>query len=182
MGTGKSFIGFDLMLHLAYGMQAWHGAALPGEPLDVLMIAREGHQGFVGRVDAFKRHHGISDDPPHLRFMRAAVSFMRDDEFKALCEAIQATGIQFRLIVVDTVARVLAGVDTNEQQAVTLFMERCAILGRITNASVIGVHHQNKSGTMLGSIYFEANSDFVFEVSRPDEEGPLTRAKSSARK
>jgi hypothetical protein len=28
--AGKSFIGFDLALHLAYGMPDWHGAALPG--------------------------------------------------------------------------------------------------------------------------------------------------------
>ena len=172
-GTGKSFIGFDLLLHLAYGLGEWHDAVLPAEAVDVLMIAREGHQGFVGRIDAFKKHKGFSDDPERLRFMRAAVSFMREDEFKGLCDAIVATGIKFRLIVVDTVARVLAGVDTNEQQAVTLFMERCAILGRLTGAAVIGVHHQNKSGSMMGSVYFEANSDFVFEISRPDDEGPL---------
>jgi hypothetical protein len=173
-GTGKSFIGFDLLLHLAYGLPDWHGVELPPGPVDVLMIAREGHQGFVGRIDAFRKHRGIGDDTDRLKFMRAAVSFMREDEFKGLCEAIKATGIRFRLIMVDTVARVLAGVDTNEQQAVTLFMERCAILGRLTGAAIIGVHHQNKAGSMMGSVYFEANSDFVFEVSRPEEEGLLT--------
>ena len=173
-GTGKSFIGFDLLLHLAYGMPDWHGTKLPGKPVDVLMIAREGHQGFVGRIDAFRKHQKITDDPERLKFMRAAVSFMREDEFKGLCEAIKASGIRFRLIMVDTVARVLAGVDTNEQQAVTLFMERCSILGALTGAAVIGFHHQNKSGAMMGSVYFEANSDFVFEVSRPEDDGPLT--------
>lgn len=173
--AGKSFIGFDLGLHLAYGMQDWHGAALPGTPTDVLVIAREGHQGFVNRVDAFKKHHGLPDDDSHITFMRGSVSFMRDEDFAALCAAVQADATPYKLVIVDTVARVLPGVDMNEQQTVTMFMERIAALGAITGAATIGVHHQNKTGGMMGSTFFEANADFVFEVSRDGEEdGPLT--------
>jgi hypothetical protein len=172
--AGKSFIGFDLALHLAYGMQDWHGAKLPGEPCHVLVIAREGHQGFVNRVDAFKAHHGLCDDDDHITFMRGSVSFMRDEDFAALIEAIKADATPYKLILVDTVARVLPGVDMNEQQTVTTFMERISVLGHLSGASTIGVHHQNKSGGMMGSAFFEANSDFVFEVSRDGEEGPLT--------
>lgn len=172
--AGKSFIGFDLGLHLAYGMTDWHGAELPGESCHVLVIAREGHQGFVNRVDAFKAHYGLPDDTDHLTFMRGSVSFMRDEDFAGLVEAIKAIDTPFKLIVVDTVARVLPGVDMNEQQTVTTFMERIAVLGQITSASVIGVHHQNKNGGMMGSAFFEANSDFVFEISRDGEEGPLS--------
>lgn len=173
--AGKSFIGFDLALHLAYGMQDWHGAELPGTPQHVLVIAREGHQGFVNRIDAFKAHHGLVDDDDHVTFMRGSVSFMRDEDFAALCSAIQADATPYKLVIVDTVARVLPGVDMNEQQTVTLFMERIGILGQLTGASTIGVHHQNKTGGMMGSTFFEANADFVFEVSRDGEDdGPLT--------
>lgn len=172
--AGKSFIGFDLALHLAYGLKDWHGASLPGEPCDVLVISREGHQGFVQRIDAFKRHHGISQDTERLTFMRQTVSLMRDDEFAAFCREVQARGERYRLVLIDTVARVLPGVDLNAPETVTLFMERCAILAGLTGATAIGVHHQNKTGSMMGSTYFEANADFVFEVSRDgDEEGPL---------
>jgi hypothetical protein len=70
---------------------------------------------------------------------------------------------------------VLPGVDMNEQQTVTMFMERIGVIGALTGASTIGVHHQNKTGGMMGSTFFEANADFVFEVSREGEEdGPLT--------
>lgn len=173
--AGKSFIGFDLSLHLAYGMSDWHGVELPGVDTEVLVIAREGHQGFVNRVDAFKKHHGLPEDTDRITFMRASVSFMRDDEFKALCEAVKARQTPYKLILIDTVARVLPGVDMNEQQTVTLFMERCQILAEVTGAAAIGVHHQNKSGGMMGSTYFEANADFVFEVERQGEEDePLT--------
>jgi hypothetical protein len=176
--AGKSFIGFDLALHLAYGMSDWHGAALPGTSQHVLIIAREGHQGFVNRVDAFKKHAGLVDDPDHLTFMRGSVSFMRDDDFAALVAAIKADATPYKLVFVDTVARVLPGVDMNKQETVTMFMERIGIIGEITGASTIGVHHQNKTGGMMGSTYFEANADFVFEVSRDGEDddnpGPLT--------
>jgi len=171
--AGKSFIGFDLALHLAYGMADWHGAPLPGESCHVLVIAREGHQGFVNRVDAFKKHHGLVDDPTHLTFMRGSVSFMRDEDFGSLLQAIKSDATPYKLVIVDTVARVLPGVDMNEQQTVTTFMERISVLGQATEASTIGVHHQNKSGGMMGSAFFEANSDFVFEVSRDGEDGPL---------
>lgn len=173
--AGKSFIGFDLALHLAYGMPDWHGAALPGMSQHVLIIAREGHQGFVNRIDAFKKHYGLVDDADHITFMRGSVSFMREDDFNALVAAVRADATPYRLVIVDTVARVLPGVDLNEQETVTAFMERISLLGEVTRASTIGVHHENKAGGMMGSIYFEANADFVFEVSRDGEEdGPLT--------
>lgn len=173
--AGKSFIGFDLALHLAYGMTDWHGATLPGTPCHVLVIAREGHQGFVNRVDAFKKHHGLVDDDDHITFMRGSVSFMRDEDFAALVAAIKADATPYQLVIVDTVARVLPGVDMNEQGTVTTFMERIGVIGAVTGAASIGVHHQNKTGGMMGSTYFEANADFVFEVSREGEEdGPLT--------
>lgn len=173
--TGKSFIGFDLLLHLAYGMTDWHGEPLSGEPCHVLVIAREGHQGFVQRIDAFKKHHGIIDDTERVTFMRGSVSFMRDEEFAALCEGIKEQQENYRLVMIDTVARVLPGVDMNEQQTVTLFMERCSTLAEITGAAAVGVHHQNKSGSMMGSVYFEANADFVFEVERTsDDDSPLS--------
>jgi hypothetical protein len=173
--AGKSFIGFDLALHLAYGMTDWHGAALPGVPVHVLVIAREGHQGFVNRVDAFKKHHGLVDDDDHITFMRGSVSFMKDEDFAALAAAIHADATPYQLTIVDTVARVLPGADMNEQGTVTMFMERIGAIGSITGAATIGVHHQNKTGGMMGSTYFEANADFVFEVSREGEEdGPLT--------
>lgn len=173
--AGKSFIAFDLALHLAYGMEAWHGVKLPEGGIDVLVIAREGHQGFVQRIDAFKKHYGVVDDAERIQFMRASVSFMQADDFNALCTAITGQQKSYRLVIIDTVARVLPGVDMNAQETVTAFMERCSVISQITSAATVGVHHQNKSGGMMGSTFFEANSDFVFEVERLGEESEPLR-------
>jgi hypothetical protein len=177
-GSGKTFLAFDLASHLAYGMPDWHGAALPGEPVNVLLLAREGHVGFVDRIDAFKRRHGIDHDTDALQFMRASVDFMQDKDFQKLGRTIHQADRRFALTIVDTVARVMPGAEMSKPEAVTRFMERCARIAERTGGAVMGVHHFNKGGTTMGSVYFEANSDFVFEIERPEElaDGPLVAA------
>lgn len=166
-GSYKSFVALDLGLHLAHGEESWHGTALPGVPCDVLVIASEGRAGHKKRILAFNKHHGISHNPTTLRFLRGDVNFMRDSDFKGLCDAIKELGIQFRLIIIDTVQRVTAGVDSNTQEAVGLFMERCRKLGAVAgNAATLAVHHTNKTGTLLGSGVFRNESDFLFKVER----------------
>ena len=170
-GSGKTFIAFDIALHLAYGFPDWHGAALPEGGRDVLVLAREGHQGFLQRIEAFQRHHGLAEDTDRLHFMRAPITFMNKGDFEALQKELAGSGKQFGLVIVDTVARVLPGADMATPENITLFMERCSRLGSTLNATVIGVHHENKTGTIMGSTFFEANSDFVYQVSRQDAEG-----------
>jgi len=180
-GSGKSFIGFDWALHLAFGMPDWHGARLPGEPCDVLIIAREGHAGFIKRVSAFMAYHRIDSDPERLVFMRSPVSFLDDAGLTALKEAIKALGRQFRFVVVDTVARVLPGADMAKEAPITLFMERLQQVGELTGGTALGVHHENKSGDANGSMFFQNSSDFMFCASR-EGEGPLSRGKLSCAK
>ena len=173
--SGKSFLAFDLGLHVAYGFQNWHGAGLPGEPRKVLVLAREGHQGFVDRAEAFRRLHNIKEKTSNFIFLRTPINFMAADDFKALEQRIKDCGEQFALVIVDTVARVIPGADMSTPETVTAFMERCDRLGRAAGGTVIGVHHQNKSGTMMGSVYFEANADFVFDLTREGGENTPLR-------
>jgi hypothetical protein len=165
-GSFKTFIAFDWAFHLAYGFKHWHEAKLPGEPCDILIIAREGRAGFVKRIDAFKKHHGLTEDPERLIFMRSAVSFLDDAGYARLKQDIEATGKKFRLVLVDTVGRVLPGADMAKEQPITLFMERLQQIGEITGAVSIGIHHENKSGDANGSMYFQNNSDFMFSTIR----------------
>lgn len=175
-GAGKSFLGFDWCLHLAFGLPYWHGIKLPGKPCDVLVIAREGHAGFVKRVAAFMQYHGITEQPAKLRFMRSPVSFLDDGAFAALKDAIQSLGQPFRFVLVDTVGRVLPGADMAKEAPITLFMERLQQVGEITGGTAVGVHHENKSGDANGSMYYQNNSDFMFNISR-EGEGPLKSGK-----
>ena len=171
--TGKSFLAFDMGYHLAHGLPDWHGAKLPGEPQGVLIIAREGANGFVRRYDAFKRSHGISEDAMNIVYMRSPLNLLDKDDFTEFMKELEQRKDDFKLVIIDTVARTMAGISQNDQETVTLFMERCSIIQETLNASVIAVHHENKSGSMMGSTFFEANADFIFEVKRDVDEGPL---------
>jgi AAA domain len=175
-GTGKSFVVDDWALHLAYGLPDWHGARLPGAPCHVLIVAREGHAGFVKRIDAFKAHHRIEADPDHLIFLRSSISFADDSAFAALKEDVTKLKRPFRFVLVDTVGRVLPGVEMSKEAPITLFMERLQQLGEVTRGTAVGVHHENKAGDANGSMFFQNSSDFMFNVER-EGEGPLQRGK-----
>jgi AAA domain-containing protein len=181
-GSGKTFIGFDWACHLAFGLPDWHGAKLPGVPCDVLVIAREGHAGFVKRVSAFMAHHGLTEDCANLIFMRSPISFLDDAGFDQLKAAIKALGRPFRFVLVDTVGRVLPGADMAKEAPITLFMERLQQIGEITGGTALGVHHENKGGDANGSMFFQNNSDFMFQVSREGEGGSLVRGKLTCMK
>lgn len=173
---GKSFILFDLLLHLAYGLPDWHGAKLPGEPCDVLLIAREGSKGFGERIDAFKAHRGIADDADRIVFMRSPTNLGDPAQFEELKAAIAARGRRFKVVAVDTVGRAMPGEDFYDAKSITGFMERLQQLGEISRGVAVGVHHVNKSGEAFGSVYFGASSDFMHLVER-EGDGPLVRGK-----
>jgi len=174
-GSGKSFLAFDLGLHIAYGLPSWHGADILDTGRKVLVLAREGHQGFVDRAEAFRRRHNIRSVTENFVFLRAPVNFMHEADFRALDGFIRSLGVKFALVIVDTVARVMAGADMSAPESVTAFMERCDRLSKVAGGTVVGVHHENKSGTMMGSTYFEANADFVFGLTRENaDSAPLS--------
>jgi hypothetical protein len=164
--SGKSFIAFDLLLHLVYGMAEWHGIKLPGVSCHGLLIAREGGSGFKRRIDAFKQHHGITDDTDRIVFMRSPVNFGEPVGFAELLEAIKATKKEFKAVVVDTVGRALPGEDMFDPKSITRFMEHLQQVGELSQGVAIGIHHENKAGDVMGSIYFDNNSDFMFHVER----------------
>jgi hypothetical protein len=164
--SGKSFLAYDLAFHLAYGMKDWHGVPLSGKPVYVLIIAREGHQGYLRRLDAFKKHHGLTEDPEHIIFMRSSISFTDDAAFNALKKDVETLRKPFAMTLVDTAGRVLPGADMAKELVVTLFMERLLQLGETAKGVAIGVHHENKSGGLNGSMYFENNSDLIFRMER----------------
>lgn len=172
-GCGKSFTVLDWCLHLAYGMGEWHGVPIK-RPGPILYILQEGGRGIVDRVDAFKKHHGLIDDPEGFEIITAALSFMDEACVDALASTVQARGKDYRLIVVDTVSRVLPGADENLQKEMTIFIQACDRLRRATEAGVIGVHHAGKSGDMRGSTVLRGAGDFVFKLEKEKGVKPIT--------
>jgi hypothetical protein len=172
-GCGKSFFVLDMCLHLAHGMSDWHGVSIKRHGA-ILYILQEGGRGIVDRVDAFNTHHGMAEDPPDFHVITTSLSFLDPDCIDALEAAVRAQGKEYRMIVVDTVSRVLPGADENLQKEMTVFIGACDRLRRVCGAAVTGVHHAGKSGDLRGSTVLRGAGDFVYKLEKERGVKPIT--------
>ena len=70
-------------------------------------------------------------------------------------------------MVVDTVGRALPGEDMFDPNCRSpALWSTCNSLGNSAQGVAIGIHHENKAGDAMGSIYFDNNSDWMFHVER----------------
>lgn len=172
-GAGKTFLALDMALYIASGAAAWHGNELKApEQAGVLYLAAEGSFGFRNRIKAWlqaNKEKGLR--PKNFKMIETAVNFMNVDDLTKLHRTVAAElagmGVKPALIVVDTVSRALPGADENLQKDMTRFVVGCDQLKEAWGCTVLGVHHNNKSGDMRGSSVLLGAGDFVLRLDRP---------------
>ena len=140
-GTGKTFLTLDLAFHVARG-QPWRGrVARQGA---VLYIAPEGGHGLIDRLLAYQLHHKLEPESVPLHFVREPIDLCHGDKDAKLliehCAALSA----LRLIVVDTLARAMAGGNENAPDDMGRFVLHCDRLRLATGAHVLVLHHSGK--------------------------------------
>ena len=139
-GTGKSFIAIDIALSVAHG-QPWQGQGVKQGP--VLYIAGEGIGGFGKRWKAWERHHGKVDEPD-LYLLPTAVNFREPEDIARLVATIEDIEQPFSLVIVDTVARAIAGAEENSSTDMGLFVAACDEIKALTGGALLAVHHAGK--------------------------------------
>ena len=169
-GAGKSFVALDLAWHVAQG-KPWHGRKVARAP--VLYVALEGVEGFRGRMKAAELAHGPA---PWFRRQKAHVSLIRDKEsggqglatvLHSAEEAAALCGQPVGFIIVDTLARAMAGDDENSAKDVMHFVDhRAGVIARTTGAAVLTVAHTNKLGGLRGSLTLSGAVNVVLKVER----------------
>lgn len=163
-GTYKSFLVLDMALHAATG-RTWLDHPVP-RPQRVLYVAGEGAYNMKKRAKAWATHHKLAEIPG-FRLVPAMPLFMQEDHLREFAEANKdwRPGI----IVVDTVAHAMAGMDENSQRDAGLFIARCIELSRLFDCTVLLVHHTGKDTNKgsRGSTAIPAASDVVFEIGSP---------------
>ena len=142
-GTGKSFIAIDIALSVAHG-QAWQGQGVKKGP--VLYIAGEGIGGFGKRWKAWERHHGKVDEPD-LYLLPTAVNFREPEDIARLVATIEDIDQPFSLVIVDTVARAIAGAEENSSTDMGLFVAACDEIKALTGGALLAVHHAGKDSS-----------------------------------
>ena len=167
-GKGKSFFSLDMALRIAHGFD-WHGKEC--KQGGVLYIAGEGKGGYRNRVHGWHLKHGLVPDCAPFRLLPRSINFMAPEEVAKLIRTVKAVIGDAKLVVVDTVARVLPGAEENASKEMGLFVAACDAIRETCKVAVIGVHHSGKDEDrgMRGSSSLEGAGDCVLHLKRGDD-------------
>jgi hypothetical protein len=141
-GAGKSFMALDWGLHIAAGARWYEQDTQAGT---VIYIAAEGARGLPLRSDAWQARHGrpVADDA--FLVWDEAVNLMDPPAVELLLADVQNRAPAPALIIVDTLARCMAGGDENTTRDMNQVIAGADHLRAATGATVLLVHHTGKN-------------------------------------
>lgn len=162
--VGKTFIVLSMALHIAAG-QAWFGRAV--RPGVVVYIAGEGLGGLALRIKAMRMRYQIATDVPF--YVRPKAVNFRDPAAVAELAGMAreaAAGAPIALVVIDTLARAMPGVDENSAQEVGVVIAHCDALKEELGCAVAPIHHTGKDQErgMRGSNAIHGAVDATFRI------------------
>jgi len=175
--SGKTFFATDVALRVAAGIPFFGRRVEQG---GVLYLALEGGQGFRNRVAAWRDRHA-KGRPVHFVAIPSQVNLLHPDAdtprvIAAAAEAAEHMGISIKLIVVDTLARAMAGGNENAPEDMGALVMNMDKIRAATGATVLFIHHSGKDAAKgaRGHSSLRAAIDTEIEVEAGD--GPVRRA------
>ena len=165
---GKSFVAFDMALHVAAGIP-WCGNRV--EQGSVFVICGEGQGGVSRRLKGWlNKHPAVGKDLPFFTSSRSIQ--LTGEGALAVREHIDALRLEHgepAVVIIDTLARSFPG-DENKNEDMSAFV--AALDGHIKSlgAAVVLVHHATKSGSdvLRGASALRGALDGLVEVLRAD--------------
>lgn len=165
-GSYKSFLALDMASCIAHGHSGQWGA--PPVANDVLFLAGEAPIGTAkARRPAWLEWQGVTS--PHRLAIYPRVPYLGDhDGWNGIKEDIAEMGLTPRLIVIDTLSRLLTGFDENSTKDATSVVGFLEELAHYYECFVLVVHHTGKdeSKGARGSSVFFANIDTVLSTKK----------------
>lgn len=168
--SGKTFIAMDIGFHIAAGLP-WAGMRTTKCP--VLYVAAEGGRGARKRAAALVAKYGPDAD---FHFLLHPINLLRADaDLEPLVKSIEATGLKFGLIVIDTLSRAMAGGDENSSTDMGAMVKHLDALRNATGAHSMAVHHSGKDRAKgaRGHSLLRAATDTEIEIA--DREITVTK-------
>jgi hypothetical protein len=160
-GSLKSFAALDAALSVAAGLPAWGGEAARG-PYPVIYVAGEGQTGVAKqRVPAWLVDRGVAASVTFYLVTVAPRAAELAADLDAMFAAIEARcGAALpRLVVYDTHARVMSGLDENSTQDTSKALDLYDATVRRYSCAVLAIHHTGKDGQLRGSTALLAGVD-----------------------
>ena len=162
-GSYKSFLTLDMALSLAYGHAGQWGA--PPVKNDVLFLAGEGPVATAKkRWPAWLEWREIEAREDHRIILKNRVPFYHDTEaWEHIKLDLDELGAKPSLIVIDTLSRLLTGMDENSTKDATMVVSFMEQLAHHYECFVLAIHHTGKDEKKgaRGSSVFHANMDTV---------------------
>jgi hypothetical protein len=141
--AGKSFAALDMALCVASGSH-WHGHAVTKQK--VLYIAGEGIAYYPPRVRAWMQVNNVHQSAEeNFTILSRAVHLNSVDQAHELTRAIKRDGYKF--IIIDTLARAMAGSDENSNTEMSLVVGTIDLMMAETKSTALIVHHTGKDPT-----------------------------------
>lgn len=171
---GKSFWILDLAAHVATG-KAWRHGEIEIDQGAVVYVALEGTHGLRNRIEAMKREGILTPGAP-LYVCTSPVSLLDPTHADKLAETVRdaakKSDMPCRLVVLDTMARAMAGGDENAGKDMTFAVSSIDAVKQATGAHVAIVHHCGKDEARgaRGHSSLRAAVDTEIEVSKPESE------------
>lgn len=166
--TGKSTFALDIALSISHG-GTWCGRR--STKGIVFWLSLEAPSGTRRRVAAYCIKHKRSMGSLLFADVATAVQLLQLHDVEQLIAGIKAAeaeaGEKCSLVVVDTLARAMAGGDENKSQDMGLLVKGCDRVRTETGATVLLIHHSGKDSTKgaRGSGSLRAAVDTEVEVS-----------------
>lgn len=174
---GKSFWVLDLAAAVATGRD--FRDELDVDRGAVVYVALEGSHGARNRIQALRQAGRLPDGAP-LYLCFSPVSLLELGHAGKLAatvkQAADESAMPCRLVILDTLARAMAGGDENKGQDMTLAVSAIDAVRSATGAHVLTVHHCGKDEAKgaRGHSSLRAAVDTEIEVIRPEGESIST--------
>lgn len=166
-GSYKSFIGLELGMCTATGVPFYQNAVK--HPGPVIFCAGEGAHG-VGtqRAPAWREARG---DYPGDFYLTPHVPHANPEACQQFIQDVLAQNVRPVMVLLDTAARMMVGLDENNQKDASYFVEACSTISRALDCQVVAIHHAGKNieNGSRGSTAIPAGFDTVIALEKIEE-------------
>jgi AAA domain len=143
--SGKTFWACNLALHIAAGA-LWNGREV--ERGGVIWLAMEGAMGIKNRIMAWKKANNVTEDLP-FAIVPVALDLLDPDAdtsllISTIAIAAERMGIPVVLVVVDTLARAIAGGNENSSEDMGALVTNGTRIQQVAKCHVMWIHHSGK--------------------------------------
>jgi KaiC/GvpD/RAD55 family RecA-like ATPase len=179
--TKKSFTAIDICMHLAHGLEDWHGYKIygAGVPRTTVYVAGEGWGNMARRQKAWLKAKGLERNN-HFWVIPDCPQIEKPEELVDMAEAIEDLNIKPDILVIDTLSYLIEGKNENDQSdmgPIKGFIR--SLMKRWPGVTILLVTHSGKGDKdeARGHSTLTSDADFALSVKALDKHSIAVRTR-----